>query len=98
MTLNEIQTEAHMTAVEKGWWEEERPFGEIVANLHDEISEAWRAYCHNEGKYKIGEELADCVIRILDYCKHVGIDLEHHLRLKMAYNKTRPYRHGGKRA
>lgn len=41
-------------------------------------------------------ELADCIIRIMDYCGHRGIDLETIIRLKHEYNKTRPYRHGGK--
>lgn len=39
-------------------------------------------------------EIADAVIRILDWCEHNEIDLEHALRLKMDFNKTRPYRHG----
>lgn len=32
-----------------------------------------------------------------DYCKSKHLDLETLLRLKHEYNKTRPYRHGGKR-
>ena len=32
-----------------------------------------------------------------DYCKSKNLDLETLLRLKHEYNKTRPYRHGGKR-
>jgi len=31
-------------------------------------------------------------------CRCYGWDLERALKLKMAYNKTRPFRHGGKRA
>ncbi len=41
-------------------------------------------------------ELADLVIRVLDYCAHYGIDLGRAIHLKMAYNEQRPYRHGGK--
>lgn len=44
----------------------------------------------------IAVELADCIIRILDWCGKEGIDMDAILRLKHEYNKTRPYRHGGK--
>lgn len=43
-------------------------------------------------------ELADAVIRIADLAGALGIDLESAIEEKMAYNETRPYRHGGKRA
>lgn len=39
-------------------------------------------------------ELADAVIRIADLCGHMGVDLEAVIREKMAYNATRPYKHG----
>jgi len=39
-------------------------------------------------------EMVDCMIRILDYLAHVGVDVEHVLRIKHEYNKTRPYKHG----
>ena len=45
----------------------------------------------------IAVELADCIIRILDYCGKEGIDIEAILKLKHEYNKTRPYKHGGKK-
>ena len=44
----------------------------------------------------IAVEMADCLIRILDWCGHEGIDIEAIVALKNEYNKTRPYRHGGK--
>jgi hypothetical protein len=43
-------------------------------------------------------ELADCVIRIFDLCGALGLDLEGAIEAKHAYNRTRPFRHGGKRA
>lgn len=42
-------------------------------------------------------ELADAVIRIMDYFGARGWDLEAAIQLKHEYNKTRPHRHGGKR-
>ena len=44
----------------------------------------------------VAVEMADCIIRILDWCGKEGIDIDKIIRLKMEYNKTRPYRHGGK--
>ena len=42
-------------------------------------------------------ELADVIIRVLDYCAYAGIDIENVLEVKHEYNKSRPYRHGGKK-
>lgn len=41
-------------------------------------------------------ELADCLIRILDFCGAFQIDIEEAVKLKMKYNSTRPYKHGKK--
>ena len=98
----------HKLATEKGWWDTDRKFPEVVALIHSEISEAfeeWRLgwdsaeFSVLPGKpCGLSIELADAVIRIMDYCEHVGIDLEEAIRIKHEYNKTRLYRHGDKQA
>ena len=85
-----------------------RSLGDQFANFHSELSEAWEEvraghamneFYFNEGKPEgVPVELADCLIRIFDTCGRYGIDLEFAIELKMAYNRTRPYRHGGKTA
>jgi len=51
-----------------------------------------------EKKYKgtVEEEIADAVIRLFDLAGLYHIDLDWHVRAKMAYNETRPYLHGKK--
>lgn len=44
----------------------------------------------------VAVELADAILRILDYCAFAGIDIESVLEMKHEYNKGREYRHGGK--
>ena len=41
-----------------------------------------------------GVELADAVIRIAHLCGALDIDLEARITEKLAYNATRPYKHG----
>lgn len=41
-------------------------------------------------------ELADILIRLLDTAKRYDVDLMFEYEAKMAYNRNRPYRHGGK--
>lgn len=44
----------------------------------------------------IAVEMADCIIRILDWCGKEGVDIDAIIRMKHEYNTTRPYKHGGK--
>jgi NTP pyrophosphatase (non-canonical NTP hydrolase) len=54
--------------------------------------------CPNAKPCGIPTELADCIIRIFDTCGRYGVDLEEVLKIKMEYNLSRPYKHGGKKA
>ena len=54
-------------------------------------------YGYDEKPEGIPIELADVIIRILDYCAYAGIDIDAAISEKHEYNKSRPYRHGGKK-
>ena len=108
MNIKALIEESHSIAVEKGWWDSpKREIPELLALIHSEVSEALEAYRIGEvdvmwytddGKPEgVVVELADTVIRIADLCGEFGLDLEGALTEKMAYNRTRPRRHGNKR-
>jgi len=180
MTISELQKQAHEIAKSKGWWNKERRWEEIVCTIHSEISEAFEEYRADRMDIyyaplelpngSLGKpegfpiELADIVIRLMDWAEHnhesllvpdeqslalshvlsimrheeeddtiiidylhavhgylhkeftgmiirrecfrytcllanaLDIDLESAILIKMEYNKTRSYRHGGKKA
>jgi NTP pyrophosphatase (non-canonical NTP hydrolase) len=43
------------------------------------------------------DEIADSIIRLLDLCGKLNIDIEYHIQQKMRYNETRGYKYGGKK-
>ena len=103
ISIAELQKQIHQTAVEKGWWENPRSDGECLMLMVCELSEAMEGYRDgNPHSDKIAqfsqmeEELADVIIRILDFAEHRGFEIEKAIAAKMAYNTTRAYRHGGK--
>lgn len=78
--------------------------GYKIALMHSELSEALEEA--RKGRYTLwyegdkpegfAVELADAVIRIMDLCQFLGLDLLGAIRLKSGYNDTRSHRHGGK--
>lgn len=107
MSLNQLAQDAHQLAKEKGWYDTERTFPELIALCHSELSEALEEYRSGDliaGLYMdekpegVAIELADLIIRVADMAGFYGIDLDKAVAVKMAYNRTRPYRHGNKLA
>ncbi|MDD2563096.1 MAG: hypothetical protein PHU27_02635 [Salinivirgaceae bacterium] len=77
----------------------------LEADRHGRYANRTTFACNPDGKSEeeqfrshikdtLEDEMADTMIRILDFCGAKGIDIEWHINQKLAYNRTREHRHG----
>jgi NTP pyrophosphatase (non-canonical NTP hydrolase) len=107
--LGVFESDVHRNAYEHGWWNNEfgdydtdsRNRTECVALAMTELAEAIEArrkgssvdeHCPDYSNEEI--ELADCMIRILDYSAAFDLDVIGAMLAKHEFNKSRPYKHG----
>lgn len=100
---NKLSDECFAVAKEKGFHDREQNLAEGIALMHSELSEALEAIRHGNPADKhlpdmdaLSVELADAVIRIAHFAARNQLPVGEAVVKKLAYNRTREYRHGKK--
>jgi NTP pyrophosphatase (non-canonical NTP hydrolase) len=91
----------HQNARVKGFYNPPPSDLERFALMHSEISEACEGVRHGNPASEhipdfsaVEEEMADAIIRILDYGEYRGLRIGEAILAKHEFNKTRPHKHG----
>jgi len=109
MRISDLQRIAHQESARNGWYDgPPRNPAEMLCLIHSEVSETLEAIRKPgedggpqasekiEGFTAEEEEMADVVIRVADYAEYRGLRLEDAISAKLAANRKRGYKHGGK--
>ena len=100
--INNLRDLCYKASFDAGWYTNlktgellERNKGEMIALIHSEISEAMEGERkglmddHLPNRPMAEVEMADAIIRIMDYCGRWGYDIGGAIMNKIEYNKNR---------
>ncbi len=104
--LNELAKEIYEIVKSKGfhgsntpgyiWGSHDHLVPLKLALLHSEVTGALEAHRKDDHE-NFSEEMSDIILRALDLCHALGIDIDSAVTAKMIRNKNREYKRGGKR-
>lgn len=97
------QAYAHAVAQAKGWWDQDSDDSRLLMLMVCELAEAceWLRKGNPESDHippflGLEEELADVVIRIMDYAGARELNVAGAIEEKLRFNAEREHKHGGK--